>query len=280
MTPPLRIRTMSPADLGIALDWAAAEGWNPGLDDAMTFRAADAEGFLMGWVRDEPVACISVVRHSAVYGFLGFYICRPDHRGQGHGWALWQAGLAHLGDRTVGLDGVPAQEENYRRSGFEFAFRSHRHEGEIKGRTHAEYVRPESGDMARLIALDASVNGVERPAYTGAWLRDTDSRHTLVRREGERIAAMGTIRACRAGHKIGPLVASDGESAVALVESLVAASGANRVAIDIPETSHLGPGLAKRFGLESAFACARMYRGTAPATDMSALIGLTSFELG
>src|SRR5262245_49128429 len=40
------IRTMSRAELGLALDWAAAEGWNPGLDDATPFHVADPAGFL------------------------------------------------------------------------------------------------------------------------------------------------------------------------------------------------------------------------------------------
>ena len=38
----LAIRPMRRADLDIAIDWAAAEGWNPGLDDAEAFLAADA----------------------------------------------------------------------------------------------------------------------------------------------------------------------------------------------------------------------------------------------
>ena len=114
----LAIRPMRRADLDIAIDWAAAEGWNPGLDDADAFLAADPQGFLMGWLGDEPVACISVVAYGAAYGFLGFYICRPEFRGQGHGWALWQAGIARLGDRTIGLDGVVEQQANYARSGF------------------------------------------------------------------------------------------------------------------------------------------------------------------
>ena len=40
----LVVRRMSEADLERALDWAAAEGWNPGLHDARCFQAADAQG--------------------------------------------------------------------------------------------------------------------------------------------------------------------------------------------------------------------------------------------
>ena len=44
----MTIRPMRPEDLTLALDWAAAEGWNPGLADAACFFAADPAGFLIG----------------------------------------------------------------------------------------------------------------------------------------------------------------------------------------------------------------------------------------
>ena len=36
--------------LDLAVDWAAAEGWNPGLHDAECLHAADPGGFLMAFV--------------------------------------------------------------------------------------------------------------------------------------------------------------------------------------------------------------------------------------
>ncbi|MET0193705.1 MAG: GNAT family N-acetyltransferase, partial [Hyphomicrobiaceae bacterium] len=44
----LRIRTMRPEEIAIAVDWAAAEGWNPGLADAACFATVDPGGFLIG----------------------------------------------------------------------------------------------------------------------------------------------------------------------------------------------------------------------------------------
>ena len=41
----LVLRRMTEADLALALEWAAAGGWNPGLHDANCFYAADPEGF-------------------------------------------------------------------------------------------------------------------------------------------------------------------------------------------------------------------------------------------
>ena len=56
------------------LDWAAAEGWNPGHNDAEPFHAADTEGYLVGVVDGEPVACISDVTYGDDFSFLGFFI--------------------------------------------------------------------------------------------------------------------------------------------------------------------------------------------------------------
>jgi len=58
----LAIRTMTRDELPLALDWAAQEGWNPGLHDAAPFAAADPGGFLMGTIDGVPVAIVSAVQ--------------------------------------------------------------------------------------------------------------------------------------------------------------------------------------------------------------------------
>src|SRR6187551_2105909 len=126
--PPLTIRSMNAAEVEIAEDWAAKEGWNPGFTDAASFRAADPEGFLVGYLGDELVAMISAVAYGDGYGFLGFYIVKPEQRGRGFGMQVWNAGMKRLGSRNIGLDGVLEQEANYARSGFKAAYRDVRHQ--------------------------------------------------------------------------------------------------------------------------------------------------------
>lgn len=129
---PLAIRPMLPAEVPLAVDWAAAEGWNPGLDDAGPFAAADPDGFLVGTIDGEPVATISLVGPAPAFGFLGFYIVAPAFRGRGHGLAIWNAALERRPFRTIGLDGVVAQQPNYRKSGFVLAHRNVRYGGRVE----------------------------------------------------------------------------------------------------------------------------------------------------
>src|SRR4029078_356825 len=102
---PLRIRALGLAEVGLAIEWAAAEGWNPGLHDAACFHAADHGGFLVGLLDDEPVATISVVKYGATFGFLGLYIVRSEFRGQGYGMQIWKAGRERLAGRNIGSRG-------------------------------------------------------------------------------------------------------------------------------------------------------------------------------
>ena len=112
----LTIRTMRPDEISIAVNWAAAEGWNPGLGDATCFATVDAGGFLIGELDGAPAATISCVNYDDRFAFLGFYIVRPDLRGRGYGLRIWNAAVEHAGDRIIGLDGVVAQQDNYKKS--------------------------------------------------------------------------------------------------------------------------------------------------------------------
>lgn len=132
------IRTLSLAEVATLVDWAAGEGWNPGRQDAAAFHAADPEGFLGAFVGEEMVAGIAAVAYGGDFGFIGLYVCRPDMRGKGYGKAVWDAGMARLSGRTVGLDGVPAQQVNYRSMGFVDDYPTFRWSGRFAGAAQPE----------------------------------------------------------------------------------------------------------------------------------------------
>src|SRR5258708_6077494 len=127
----LRIRPMRPDEISIAVTWAAAEGWNPGLVDDACFAAVDPEGFLIGEFDGAPAATVSCVNYGPSFAFLGFYIVREDLRARGYGLRIWNAAIAHAGPRVIGLDGVVAQQQNYRKSGFELAYANVRYGGTV-----------------------------------------------------------------------------------------------------------------------------------------------------
>ena len=277
MIPALRIAPMTVADLSLALDWAADEGWNPGLDDAAAFHAADPGGFLMGWSGDTPVAAVSVVRHSPSFAFLGLFICHPEWRGRGYGRALWQAGLALAGDRTIGLDGVVAQQDNYRRAGFVAVGRTIRHAGSPAPAPADDLT---SCDAAMAAALDREATGVERPRFLRTWLGSAPTRRSLgLARDGQTVG-FGTVRRCRAGTKVGPLTAASADDAQRLLAALAGTFADSPLILDVPESNGTAMEMSERFGLTPVFETARMYRGRPPAARWDLSGGIATLELG
>ncbi|MFD1342110.1 GNAT family N-acetyltransferase [Litorisediminicola beolgyonensis] len=268
---------MEARDLARVLDWAAEEGWNPGHGDAAAFHAADPGGFFLAEEDGAPVAAISVVNHGADFAFLGLYLCRPSHRGLGIGFDLWTHALARAGGRTVGLDGVPAQQENYARSGFVLAGGTARSGGQVQGAVHEAVRSARPAELPAFVAAEGMASGVVKPDYLGRWLRGDDTRVTLVA-EAPLGFGFATVRQCREGAKIGPLLAETVETAEALIRH-AATLYPGPVFLDVPERSAPLAELCGRLGLAEGFRTARMYRGR-PVIQTADIFAVTSLELG
>jgi Acetyltransferase (GNAT) domain/Acetyltransferase (GNAT) family len=274
-----RIRTMCLDEIAIAVSWAADEGWNPGLADAGCFATVDPDGFFIGEYEGKPAATLSVVNYDEGFAFLGFYIVRPDLRGRGFGLRIWNAGMAHAGPRTVGLDGVAGQQDNYRKSGFEFAYNNIRYGGVPSALDSSIATVPISEVPFEAIAQDdARVFPADRPAFLRAWTGAPGHRGRAVLRDG-RLAGWGVIRPCRRGRKIGPLVADDRGAAEAVFAAL-AGSEAGEVFLDAPQANREAMALAEALGLAPVFETARMYTGPVRPMELERVFGVTTFELG
>lgn len=279
---PLVIRTMTRPEVDIAIDGAAAEGWNPGLHDADSFYAADPTGFLIGLLEDEPVATISAVKYGRSFAFLGFYIVKPGFRGRGYGIAIWHAALAGLGERTVGLDSVVAEQENYKRYGFTTAYGNRRYQGKGGGTAPVGGgIVPLSGvGFGDLALYDRPFFPDDRVAFLSSWISRPQSIGFAALKEGT-ISGYGVLRPCRTGYKIGPLFADTPEIAEPLFLALKASAPEGApLFLDPPAANPAAVALAERHGMSVVFETVRMYKGRAPLLPLSRLFGVTSFELG
>jgi ribosomal protein S18 acetylase RimI-like enzyme len=270
---------MTEADLALALEWAAEEGWNPGLHDARSFYAADPDGFLLGELEGAPVGSVSAVCYGPGFGFLGLYIVKPQFRGRGFGLALWRAALEHLGDRIVGLDGVLAQQENYRKSGFRLAFRNIRQRREGGGAAPHGLVDLAAVPFDEIVRYDATAFPSPRTTFLKSWIAQPQAC-ALGDMGGQSLKGYGVLRACREGFKIGPLFADDSEIAERLLAGLIARAPGAPVFLDTPEANPAALALAKRFRMASVFETARMYKNGSPEMRLDRSFGVTSFELG
>lgn len=268
--------------------WAFMEGWNPGRYDWKNFPKIDLPGFLVGCVDNQVVACISAVQLSDSFGFIGYYICKKDFRGKGYGLQLFQAALQRLSHLScIGLDGVPAQVENYRKSGFQVAYESRRY-CSAKGAflSHSEKGKEKlvslRGNEEQALKMMWNIYQVSMPAYLSAVLEDPETKGLVLFSEGASVMkGWGLIRPATDGWRVGPLYAENAETAsilfLGLIESLP--SEAN-VYIDVPLINHPAVALVESLGMRSVSSCMRMYKGETPLVALSEVFGLLSWEIG
>ncbi|MDQ7978280.1 GNAT family N-acetyltransferase [Paraburkholderia sp. SARCC-3016] len=277
------VRPMRPDEVELAIHWAQREGWNPGLHDATCFQAADPDGFFIGTLRGEPVGSISAVRYGGHFGFIGLYIVRPEFRGKGFGYRIWQHAMTYLAGRNIGLDGVVEQQDNYRKSGFQLAHRNVRFQGIARprrARMPSVAIKELRGlPFAQLMPYDLSHFPASRERFLANWIVQPDSI-ALAAMHDRDIRGYGVLRKCCNGHKIGPLFADDATTAQALLDALISHREGETFVLDVPEPNTEAIALAREYGMASVFETARMYTKAAPAIALAHVFGITTFELG
>jgi GNAT superfamily N-acetyltransferase len=273
---------MKRSEMDFAIQLAAKEGWNPGLHDAECFYRTDPDGFFVGLLdENQPVGCISAVSYNGKFGFIGLYIVAAEHRGKGFGTALWRRAMQRLDGHNIGLDGVVGQQANYRKSGFNLAYRNMRYQGaDLRSTSRKDLVPLHQLSWKRLVNYDSRFFPVRRIQFLSTWVRMPDSHGGAVVRSG-RVTGYGIIRRCRNGFKVGPLFADNEQIAGAILTGLSKhIPRGEPIFLDVPEVNPAAVRLVERCGMTKVFETARMYTGPLPEIDLEGMFGVTTFELG
>lgn len=278
------VRPLTRTELETLIDWAGDEGWNPGLADADAFYAADPQGFLGCFVEGELAAGISAIAYDDNFGFIGLYICHPRFRGQGFGRQVWDAGMAYLGDRIIGLDGVPEQQANYASMGFAPLYETIRWSG--LGAAALPSMAPQAATIRSVTAMDILALGAfdrrhfpaPRADFLSLWLGG--AHDAFVAMEDGAVSGYAVLRKCRQGRKIGPLFALDDGMAENLLTACLQKAGSDEVHLDVPDHQVGLTEILIRHGFQPGFKTARMYRGMPPRLALAGVYAVTSLELG
>jgi len=286
MTPhDMNIRRMTRQELDTLVEWAAAEGWNPGLDDADVFWATDPEGFVAAEIDGEPIGGGSIVAYEKKYGFIGFFIMRPEYRGHGLGDHLWHELMRRLlarldANAAIGLDGVLNMRHYYARGGFRFVCRDLRFEG-----LGMNLPQPNGVVEASTVPFDR-IDAYDRrhfPAPRSRFLQDWIHRpggHALAAVDGDEVRGYTVMRPCRTGYKIGPLFATNPSIAESLLVAIASRVPGEPMFFDVPEINSEALALVAHYGMSEVFGCARMVFGPIPQLPDAEIFGVTTFELG
>jgi GNAT superfamily N-acetyltransferase len=288
----LEIRNMIRSEVDELVEWAAREEWNPGLHDADLFWATDPEAFVAAVWDGEMIGGGAITSYNGRFGFMGFFIVKPEFRGRGFGNRLWHVRRDRLVERllpdaAIGMDGVFDMQDYYARGGFVFSHRDLRFCLEISG---AGLPLSDCDDGAiigplaeipfeEILAYDRGCFPAPRATFLKGWIGQPDSLALGCLKEG-RLTGFGLVRACREGCKVGPLFSDDMQTADALFTRLTKFAAGGPVYLDTPENNPAALELVRQYGMAEVFGCARMYLGPAPDIAHQRIFGVTTFELG
>lgn len=267
------------------VDWARNEGWNPGTHDAEVFYATDPNGFYGYFYDGELIAGGSVVSYGGAFGFMGFFIVRPEYRASGIGRRLWFRRRDYLLSRLnegapIGMDGVVAMQPFYRKGGFLPAFRDERYVITGAPCPVDQYVTSITAvDFSEVFDYDRLCFGFSRPVFLKQWL-ELPGSFSFKYVSGGQLAGFAVMRKATEGYKVGPLFADNVVIAEALYRACMNAVPAEPLFLDIPVSNPAAVGLANKYGATYVFECARMYYGKAPELPLEKIFGITTFELG
>jgi hypothetical protein len=284
------VRRASKEECQTIFEWEVKEGWNPGKTDIDSFYAADNDGFFIGYLNNEPISCISVVRHGDNYAFVGSYIVKPGFRGNGFGLKTWKHALSSVaGYANVGLDAVLEREGTYAKEGFKTVHRHVRYRGDnvlvpSDNKEDPCLVDANTIPFGQLLAYDKIVFPGVRSEFLKTWIRMPGTVALAYVKEGV-LKGFGVIRPAIEGWKIAPLFADNEDIANAIFGALAkhACTDGARAAVylDVPDVNKWAVKLAKNRGMTSSFECARMYTNGKPeGLQDNKIYGVATLEVG
>ncbi|SEE42726.1 Acetyltransferase (GNAT) domain-containing protein [Rhizobiales bacterium GAS191] len=259
------LRAMEEADLGaahslsVAVGWPHRHGdWRAVFEIGHGYCAHDAIGRLVGTAMWWPIG--------AAFATIGMVIVAPSLRGQGLGRQMMSAVQEAAQGRTLQLNATLAGMKLYKSQGFRAIGAVRQYQGVARpAKWHSSadiLVRPSTAeDWASIAELDRAAHGVDRRNVLRALTGDAAGAI------GERDARVTGFAFCRPfgrGYVIGPIVAFDEETAIALAAPFVMAHAGYFVRADIPEGMTGLSCFLEECGLLPAGGGTTMIKGRAP----------------
>ena len=277
----VQLRALAESDLGAAHALSVAVGWPHRLSD---WRAVFSigRGFVACDAMERVVGTAMLWTLGARHGTVGMVIVAPGLQGQGTGRRLLRAVLDAAADRTLQLIATNSGLRLYESEGFRAVGAVDLHQGIAKrpdGFVDATNVRPSvAADWSAIVALDRTATGIDRGGVLKALIGGTAG--TVSMRDGS-ITGFAFARPFGRGHIVGPLVAPDDATAIALIAPHIERNAGRYLRVDTPHRAGAFPDFLEQCGLFAADGAVSMVRGAEPArAEQPRVFALVNQALG
>jgi GNAT superfamily N-acetyltransferase len=279
------ITALRAADVPAALELQSLEGWNQTEPDWRRVLRLDPDGSFAARLDDRLVGTTTTLSFGSELAWIGMVLVHPELRGHGLGRRLMEAALEHLarrGVKSVKLDATPAGKPLYEKLGFVTELIIQRWEGVARPRPGDGATEFLGDHLGGVRALDRDAFGLDRGDVLSTLLEDAHVPALVA--DSSNAAVPTGFALARPGHRadyIGPLIANDSRSALALLDAMHARLAGTRVYMDVNSGFALPPDALTSRGLVRQRDLYRMWRGAPSALGTSSLVlAIAGPELG
>ena len=265
-------------------------GWNQRLQDWKRLLRHDPHGCFVAEWNGRPAGTATTTSYSKELAWIGMVLVDSDMRRRGIGKALLMQCIEHLrqsGVNCIKLDATPLGKQVYDPLGFVSEWSLSRWQTtelsvcpeRIETASDPGSRPLDSRDIGCVADLDAAAFGVARNRMLSILATQSATR---VRRDAAgRIVGYGMLRPGARAYYLGPIVAEDESSGIALADTLLGSIPARPLYWDIPDMNQAAMRVARRYGLHRQRTLTRMYLGenTRPGTR-SAQWAIAAPEIG
>jgi hypothetical protein len=265
----------------------AAQGRKPGALDHLSYFSADKSGFFVGELNGKVVCCMSAVKFSKEYAFVGNYVVDKPYRGRGYGRAIKRTTIASL-SLECNFAG-DTYEKNValfeKRFGYKLAWRYNRvnvmasvASTALSGFSHPSSVTIQNANdipFSHLVKYDTSVHIHARPYFLEKWLYAPNCHSYVATASSGSVVGYAVVRTTlrpEDGWRVNPLYADSYRIARSLYRAIFnkvsSIDPSALVTADVPCLNQCNPEavqLADEFSSSTDETLARIYRYQVPS---------------
>ena len=262
---PVVVRPMTENDFADGMRLCHSAGWNQCVEDWAFFYRGNPSGCFVAQHNGKTVGTVTTMCYDGGTGWIAMVLVEPVMRHRGIGTTLLMTAIDALAACTcIKLDATPAGKGVYQKLGFEEEYRLSRminRNVQAIAPVASVPVRPmEESDVKRVTQLDTEAFGIARPAVVEEFLQRAPEYAQVSELHG-RITGFCLGRRGTQFEQIGPVVARDGRTARALVETVLRTLEGRGALIDVPQQDTAWMAWLRSLGFEEQRSFTRMYRG-------------------
>ena len=231
----LEIRQLTENDLAAAMRLKELAHWNQTEGDWRRLLRLEPRGCFAGVLNGRIIASLTTTTYGKELAWIGMVIVDPEYRRQGIATQLMRTGLHYLkeqGIATIKLDATPAGRPAYEALDFVEESFVERWEGVARPAPEKNPEVVSSVSPMLLHALDRQAFGADRSRLLNLLVASSCApplAHTTRngQSKGYCLARSGTNASY-----VGPLVAADGETALALLDAMLDRMAGEKVFVD------------------------------------------------